>query len=94
MSFLHYTSGLEQSYHGTTCRSALPRAGWSSSTLTTLRSIFDGLHESFVAYRAYHRLTARGLPHDAAIREALGLGREPAPVARQPARALCFAGKA
>jgi hypothetical protein len=94
MSCLHYTSGLEQSYHGTTCRSARPRAGWSSSTLATLRSIFDGLHESFVAYRAYERLRARGLPHDAAIRDALGVGREPAPMPREAVWALCFAGNA
>ena len=94
MSCLHYTSGLDQSYRGTTCRSARPRAGWSSSTLTTLRSFFDGLHESFTAYCTYQRLRAGGLPHDAAIREALGVGREPAPMPREVVRALCFAGKA
>ena len=94
MSFLHYTSGLAQSYHGTTCRSVRPRAGWSLPPFTVLRLAFDALRESFAACRAYERLRARGTPHDSAIREALGIGLEPPPGARQPARALCFAGKA
>lgn len=94
MSCLHYTSGLAQSYHGATCRSARPRAGWSSPPLAALRGTFDALRESFVACRAYERLRARGMPHDSAIREALGIGVDPPPVARQPARTLCFAGKA
>ena len=59
-----------------------------------IAQLFYGLHESFVAYRAYERLRARGLPHDAAIREALGVGVEPAPMPREVVRALCFAGKA
>jgi hypothetical protein len=59
-----------------------------------LRCLFDALCESLSAYRTYERLRAGGLLHDAAIRESLGIGREPAAMPREAARALCFAGKA
>jgi hypothetical protein len=59
----------------------------------TLLSAVDALREGFAAYREYERLRRRGVPHDTAIRESLGVGREPAatPPTADP---LCFAGKA
>ena len=35
-----------------------------------LRSIRDGLREGFAAYRQYDHLTAKGIPHDTALRRA------------------------
>ena len=35
-----------------------------------LRSIRDGLREGFAAYRRYDHLTAKGIPHDTALRRA------------------------
>ena len=94
MSCLHYTPGLEQTYQDARCQPARPRAGWSWPTLTTLRSLFDALHEAFAAYREYERLRTRGIPHDAAIRKVLGAGPKPSPVRPDAVRALCFAGRA
>jgi hypothetical protein len=55
-----------------------------------LRSFVDALHEGFAAYRDYEQLRASGVPHDRAIREALGVGFKPSVAPR----ALHFAGKA
>jgi hypothetical protein len=90
MPCLTHTPGLAQTAHGTIWHTA-PLAGWSWPT--TLRSFIDALREGFVAWREYERLRARGITHDLAIRQALGIGLYP-PVARDTAHALYFAGRA
>jgi hypothetical protein len=57
-----------------------------------LQMVMDALRESFAAYREYERLRRRGVPHDAAIRESLGVGR--APAAPPTANPFCFVGRA
>jgi hypothetical protein len=88
MSCLHYTPNLEQTYQS---RRRRPRE-WSWPTVTTLLSFVDALHDGFAAYREYEQLRASGIPHDRAIREALGIG--PSRVRPDAARALHFAGRA
>jgi len=54
-------------YHG----SPPIRMVWSLRLLAAgLRSIRDGLREGFAAYRQYGHLTAKGIPHDTALRRA------------------------
>jgi hypothetical protein len=91
MSCLHYTSGLEQTYQPRRRRSAWS-SEWFRPTVTTLCSFVEALHEGFVAYREYQQLRTSGIPHDRAIREALGIG--PSRVRPDAAYALHFAGRA
>jgi hypothetical protein len=55
-----------------TCHGSPPmRIVWSPLLLAArLRNICDGLREGFTAYRQYDRLSAKGIPHDAAVRRA------------------------
>jgi hypothetical protein len=47
------------------------RMVWSLRLLAAgLRRIHDGLWEGFAAYREYDHLTAKGIPHDTALRRA------------------------
>jgi uncharacterized protein YjiS (DUF1127 family) len=60
---------------------ALDFAGWSSQpagfssspTATKLRAVWDALREGIAAHRQYEHLRSRGIPHDMAIRQALGI---------------------
>jgi hypothetical protein len=62
-------------------------------TLTALRMMGDALREGLAASREYEHLRSRGFSHDAALREALGLGRSPHGE-RETAKPLYFAGRA
>ena len=59
-----------------------------------LRMMCDALREGLAACRHYEGLRSRGIPHDAAIRGALGIGRSPVQGTRGTGTPLCFAGKA
>jgi hypothetical protein len=60
---------------------ALDLAGWtpestgssSSPIPTKLRTIRDALREGIAAHREYEHLRWEGVPHDTAIRQALGI---------------------
>lgn len=58
-----------------------------------MRAMFDSLRESFATCRHYEQLRSRGMAHETALREALGVGPARAP-ARRAATTLCFAGRA
>jgi len=60
----------------------------------TLRAILDGWRDGLAAHRQYEQLRSRGIPHDTAVREALGIGHTPAQAWREAAKPLCFAGQA
>jgi hypothetical protein len=89
MTYLHYTPDLGEACTGST---AAPEQYRPSGIQMTLRAAVDALCEGFAAYREYERLRRRGVPHDAAIRESLGVGRGRA--ATPTADPLCFAGRA
>ena len=91
----HYLSGFESSHREASParRPARPAAAaWPNAE--TLRAIGEAWREALAAHRDYERLRSRGRPHDAALRESLGLGRVPPQPLRNAAKALCFAGKA
>lgn len=52
------------------------------------------LAQSLAASRQYEQLRSSGMPHDAALRQALGMGLSPVRERREIPKALCFAGKA
>jgi len=59
----------------------LDLAGWSShptgfsssSIATKLRTIWDALREGIAAHCQYEHLRSKGIPHDTAIIQALGI---------------------
>jgi hypothetical protein len=61
---------------------------------TRLRNIRGTLRESLAAYRQYEHLRSSGIPHDMAVREALGVGPIPWQARREGAKPLHFASKA
>jgi hypothetical protein len=60
-----------------TGRSAQPTAALSWPLVSALRAMWDQLGEGLAAHRHYERLRSRGVPHAAALRESLGIGRNP-----------------
>ena len=56
--------------------------------------ILDALREGLAAHRRYEHLRSRGVPHDTALRKALGMGPSPSHEGRQAATPIYFAGKA
>jgi len=56
-------------------RSGQPGASSSWPLGTTQRIVFQSLREAFLAHRRYEELRSKGIPHDTAIRQALGIPR-------------------
>jgi hypothetical protein len=56
--------------------------------------MYDALREGLAAHRQYEQLRSRGVPHDTALREVVGLGSIPSQETRKTAEPLYFAGKA
>ena len=93
---LHYARYTDEIHQETslTRRSSQPIAPFFWLPLAALRTVYDALCEGLAACRKYERLTSRGIPHDTAIRAALGVGHRHSCGARKMAVPLCFAGKA
>src|SRR3981189_595540 len=93
---LHYVPHTDEIHQetGLTRRSSQPIDPFSWPPLAALRTVYDALCEGLAAYRQYERLTSRGIPHDTAIRGALGVGHKHLRGARKIAVPMCFAGKA
>ncbi len=78
-----------------TCLAARPaRQGTAPPIATTLRAIADAWCEGLAACRQYEQLRSSGVPHDRAVKEALGLGLISSEAPRQARPALYFAGQA
>ena len=75
LTSFHFGAGFEKTYQVTNPRvqSAQPTASSSWRTARALRMIWDALHGGLAAYRQYEHLRSRSVPHDTAIREALGI---------------------
>ena len=65
---------------------------WAS--LTALRAMCEALHEGLAVHRDYEVLRSKGLPHDAALRQALAIGPAPSWQAWGTVAPLYFAGRA
>jgi hypothetical protein len=68
------------------------RGAWPP--LTILRAMCEALHEGLAIHREYEAVRSNGIPHDAALRRALGIGPAPSWQARGTIAPLCFAGRA
>jgi len=69
---IHFEPGYYPSRAATyrTARHLRPIAPWP--VVTALWTIWGVLHDGLVAYRRYEQLRSRGMPHEAALREAVG----------------------
>ena len=57
---------------------ARPASSWPPVTaLRAMWAMCDALREGLAAYRQYEHLRSRGVRHDTALGEALGIGRKP-----------------
>lgn len=94
LHILHYEPGFDGTCRKTDARGRCthPTAAASRPTVTALRAACDALREGLAASRQYEQLRSRGVPHDTAIRSALGFG--PSQGTRQTAEPLFFAGRA
>ena len=59
-----------------------------------LHAMCDAWREALAAHRQYECLRSRGIPHDTAIRDSLGLGHIHRAGTRHAAKLLYLAGKA
>jgi hypothetical protein len=62
--------------------------------LTALRATCEALREGLAVHREYEALRSKGVPHDAALREALAIGATPAWQTCRTVAPLYFAGRA
>ena len=62
--------------------------------LTVLRAMWDAFRDGLAAHRQYESLRSKGIPHDTALREAIGIGITRSDRTRGVVKPLCFAGKA
>jgi hypothetical protein len=91
----HYAPGFKDCHRDASpARRSTPPAAAAWPIAATLRAIGEAWREGLAAHRAYELLRSRGMAHDPALREALGIGRVPPQALRNAAKPLCFAGKA
>ena len=62
--------------------------------LRVLQAMYEALHEGLTVHREYEALRSKGLPHDAALRQALAIGPAPSWQAWGTVAPLYFAGRA
>jgi hypothetical protein len=62
--------------------------------VAALAAMGGALREGLAACREYEELRSRGMPHDSALRAALGLGTSPQQRTWATAKPLHFAGRA
>jgi hypothetical protein len=62
--------------------------------LRVLRAMCEALHEGLATHREYEALRSKGLPHDAALRQAFAIGPVPSRQAWGTVAPLYFAGRA
>ena len=80
----HYAIGFEEIHQKAdlTSRCAQTTAASFWRTVIALRTMWGAFREGLAAHRQYEHLRSRGVPHDAAIKEALGVGRTPTQATR------------
>ena len=93
---LYYARSLDESLDATpSVPPAQPTAAASwRAAAAALRMLCDAWRESLAAHRQYEHLRSRGHLHDAALRDALGVGQGRSEPTGKAAKPLCFAGRA
>ena len=79
----HYAPNFDATWMNPTVRTSQPTPTWR----TALRKMCDAWCEGLVAHRQYEHLRSKGMPHERALREALGIDA----VSASPAHAALMA---
>jgi hypothetical protein len=90
----HYLPDFDHTHHASRIGRAVQPAAALGATLGALRTAWEACRDGLDAHRHYEHLRSRGVPHEKAIREALGVGQSRSPRACGRAMPLWFAGKA
>ena len=90
----HYLPDFDRSHDASRIGRAVQPASAAGAMVSALRTAWEAWCDGLAAHRHYEHLRSRGVPHDAAIREALGVGYSRSPGAHEAAKPLYFAGKA
>ena len=96
LSTCHCAAHLDAAHHATSSPDLFGRPAALSAwpMVAALATMGEALREGLAAYREYEELRSRGMPHDTALRAALGLGASPQQRTRAAAKPLHFAGRA
>jgi hypothetical protein len=90
----HYLPNFDRSHHASKIDRAKRPVSAPGATVSVLRTAWEAWCDGLAAHRHYEHLRSRGVPHEEAIKEALGVGHGRSQVAHEAARPLYFAGKA
>jgi hypothetical protein len=90
----HYLPDFDHSHHASRIGRGAQRASAAGAMVSALRTAWDAWRDGLAAHRHYEHLRSRGVPHEEAIREALGVGCSRSRSEREAAKPLYFAGKA
>ena len=80
-------------HHGHAADPSEPAMARGRGIATTLRLAIEACREALVACHEYEQLRARGVPHEAALRRAAGLGPASSQRRCRAAHPLYFAGR-
>jgi hypothetical protein len=96
LSTCHCATHPHAAHHATSHRGLFVRPTALSDwpMVAALVAMGEALREGLAAYREYEELRSRGMPHDSALRAALGLGSSPQQRTDAAAKPLHFAGRA
>jgi len=90
----HYLPGFDHTHHASRRGRAVRLASAQGAMVSSLRTAWDAWRDGLAAHRQYEHLRSRGVPHEEAIQEALGVGWSRRQAARERAKPLWFAGRA
>jgi hypothetical protein len=90
----HYLPDFDHTHHSSRIGRAVQPGSAQGALVSALRTAWEACRDGLAAHRHYEHLRSRGVPHEEAIREALGVGHSRSSGARGRAMPLWFAGKA
>jgi hypothetical protein len=90
----HYLPDFNHTYLASRTGRAVRPASAPGAIVSALWRAWEACRDGLAAQRHYGDLRSRGVAHEVAIREALGVGHSRSPRARDAAKPLYFAGKA
>ena len=90
----HYLPNFDHPHHASRIGRAVRPASVPGTMVGALRTAWEACRDGLAAHRHYEHLRSRGIPHEEAIREALGVGYSRSQAGRETAKPLYFAGKA
>ena len=91
---LHYAPSFDAILAGTNPTVPSSQPTRTASRRTALRTMWDAWREGLAAQRRYEQLRSRGISHDTALRDSLGIGLARSHARCGAAKPLYFAGKA